>query len=425
MPEISAMSSPTPNTKSPKLFRSDPDLPPAVSGVADVLQDGVEALLRVVDTKVNWVMPNQWVWLPGDYEWSESTEEGKTPSITTTYKLRLCDDNSCEYTWNRVEQTKKKTEHSMIMHGVWKQPEKRQVPAEPSADGTPAPVEPEPAPAGGEGGDEAPPSRPATAASSRGEEAVILRVLDALAIVPNKISFERHTTGSTGKTVTIATKAGTLGAKPKPKPKPGEPKPKVERQYLRVASEEEWPAVSAAIDAGEKDAELCIAPFELVFEILPNGELVRADTKTAAVVFPSGPTSIALAGITAKAMARLGEPHAIITDGWVPASDGSKPLMPKNSAPFSPLDWLALYLKTHSPSYERHIARQQDCGSWLSSAAAAARKAEIEAELAVIAAALAAKQKEAHDWLLAKAMVALEIMRKEDEEDEAEDDDDE
>lgn len=143
----------------------------------------------------------------------------------------------------------------MIMHGIWKQPEKRKVPAEaseddayvaPSRPATPA-VEAEPTAEG----EEAAPSRPATAASTREEIPANLRIIDALAIVPTKISFERNTTGSTGKTVTIATKAGTLGAKPKPaKAKPGDPKSKPERQYLRVASEAEWPEVSAAIAAG-------------------------------------------------------------------------------------------------------------------------------------------------------------------------------
>lgn len=403
----------------PKLFRSDPDLPPAVNGVADVLQDGVEALLRVVDTKVNWIMPNTWVWIPGEYGWSESTEEGKSPAICTEYTLVLRDDNSCEYRWTRVEQTKKKTEHSMIMRGVWKQPAKLKVAA--PGDGGKGVAEAADGNAGEEGEEAPPGSRPATAASILTEEPEPnTKIIDALVIVPKEISFERNTTGSTGKTVTISTKAGPLGAKPKPKPKPGDAKP--ERQFLRVARKDEWQAISDAIEAGEKDAELCVGPFELVFEITPDGDLARSDSQTAEEVFPSGPTSIALAGITAKAVARLGEPASIITDGWMPKGDGSTPLANKRSAPFSPLDWLALYLKTHSPSFEAHVQRQKDELQWLQTTAATARKAEIDAELAVIAAALAAKQKEAHDWLLAKAKVAIEIMRKEEEEDEMDDD---
>ena len=51
MPEVETAQAAAPAPPK-KLFRSDPDLPPAVTGVADVLQDGVEALLKVVDTKV-------------------------------------------------------------------------------------------------------------------------------------------------------------------------------------------------------------------------------------------------------------------------------------------------------------------------------------------------------------------------------------
>jgi len=403
MPEVDA--SVYAAAKPKKLFRSDPDLPAAVNGVADVLQDGVEALLKVVDTKVNWVLPNKWVWIPGDYEWQQETEEGKTPQVKISYKLALKDDNSCEYTWNRVEQTKKKTEHTVHMTGYWKQPEKRKIPIPGENNGSSSSssaVEDGSSgekPAEGEAGEGGETSRPATAMSSVSEiPPVDIRVIDALAIVPESVGFSRSTTGSTGKTVKIATKTKS--------------------RLLQVASQEEWTEIQQ--EGTPKDADPILAPFELVFEICESGELLRADTQKAKDVFPSGPTSNALAGIAAKAVARLGEPHAVITDGWMP--DETMPLPNTIPMPFSPLQWLATYLKTHSPSYEKHVAGQGECRQWLTDTAQSAKKAEIDAELAVIAAALAAKQKEARDWLEAKAKFALEVMRKEDEEDELDDD---
>jgi len=399
MPEVAA----APSSPPKKLFRSDPDLPPAVNGVADVLQDGIEALLKVVDTKVNWVLPNNWVWLPGDYEWHEQTPEGKTPQVTIHYKLTLKDDNSCEYTWQRIEQTKKKTEHSMRMFGEWKQPEKRRVPLS-SDSNVDSPVPERGASPVGvtEEGSE---SRPNTAGSYAAPEpeAAEMRVIDALVIVPQSLGFERNTTGSTGKTVTIATKSQSVD--------------KVGHACLKVASPEEWASSKDAEVA--KDEDPVIAPFELLFEVKESGELVRCGGQKAQDFFPPNATSIALAGITAKAVARLGEPHTIITDLWMP--DAEMPLPNKHSMPFSPLHWLATYLKTHSPTYEKHVAKQAAIQAELAAIAAEAKADEIAAELAIIAAALALTQKQAHDWLLEKAKFALEKCREEDTDSEEDD----
>jgi hypothetical protein len=446
MPEIYAMPESSPANS--KLYRSDPDLPAPVSGVADVLQDGVEALLQVVDTKVNWVLPNTWVWIPGEYEWADTTEEGKSPYISTSYKLTLRDDNTCEYEWNRLEQTKKKTEHSMIMRGIWKQPQQCKI-ANSDVD------------ADGAGQDENGDIDDAAAADADAavdadadadadaELSHLTRVIDALVIVPNEMSFERHTTGSTGKTVTIATKpakstvgggggggrrsssaggtqqqalgasasaggAGGAGGAGPPR-----------RRFLPVFTDTlaEWNMHKERMDSGDKDAEIYLGPFELLFEITPEGSLIRRDKQTAQELFSIGPNSIALCGITPKAVARLGEPHTIITDGWLPQPGGDHTLGNKQSALFSPLEWLAMYLKTHSPSYERHVGRQTDCRAWLSKAAATAKADEIAAELAAIAAALEAKRKSAHDWLIARAMA--QIKKEEEEEEEDDEDDDE
>ena len=241
------------------------------------------------------------------------------------------------------------------MAGYWKQPEKRNVSIKEESDssssgaddsGSSESVEGEAD--AGEAGDT---SRPATAASTLSEGPSEMKVIDALVIVPQSVGFRRSTTGSTGKTVTISTKSKTVD--------------KNGVACLSVASPEEW------ADKQTRDpiagADPLLAPFELVFEIKESGELVRSDTQKAKDTFPPDPTSIALAGITPKAVARLGDPHTIITDAWVP--DSTMPLPNKVSMPFSPLQWLASYLKTHSPSYERHVARQQECLAWLTDTA--------------------------------------------------------
>jgi len=71
------------------------------------LHDGVEALLKVVDSKVNWVLPDRWNWIPGKYEWSFETKEGVSPEVLTSSSFNLQHDGTCEYTLERTTKTKK------------------------------------------------------------------------------------------------------------------------------------------------------------------------------------------------------------------------------------------------------------------------------------------------------------------------------
>jgi len=182
-------------------------------------------------------------------------------------------------------------------------------------------------------------SKPGAAVSGQADPQSEKRVIDALVIVPQTIAFKRSTTGSTGKTVTISTKSTSMNSH--------------EEACLYVATPAEWAAVQEQEEV-DQEADPLIAPFELVFEIKESGDLLRADTQSAQDIFPLGPTSTALVGITAKAVARLGEPHTIITDAWMP--DSAKPLSQKEAMPFSPLQWLAMYLKEHSPTHQRKVA---------------------------------------------------------------------
>jgi hypothetical protein len=348
---------------------STPALPPGLGSLPEVLQDGIEGLMELVDTKVNWVMPNSWVWIPGTYEWSFDSAAGVTPEIQTKYHLELLEDSTMVYTWYNMEKHKKKTEHSVRLEGVWKGPEKIHV------DAPPKEVSETESQAGDEG--EERPSSPVSVVESDSGQIEI----DIIVVVPTKISFQRSMTGSTNKAVTIKTKTDD-GFMP--------------------------------IQLGEG----FIQPFELQFQITDDGKLIRADKVTAEHCFPPNKQTIDLVGVTKKATARLGDPHVIITENWVPsgpakedADSGGPPkkgphivheMSKVDQAPFEPLQWLAHYLKTHSPKFEAHTLRKKMCQSWLTKTGQHAAAKETASEFLEKRGAAAAQREAARVWLLTK-----------------------
>jgi len=208
-----------------------------------------------------------------------------------------------------------------------------------------------------------------------------------------RIAFERRITCSTNKTVTIKTKT--------------------EDGFLPIQLGEGF-----------------IQPFELQFQITNAGTLIRADDVTAEQCFPSGPETIQLVGVTKKATARLGEPHVIITEKWMPSAppsvgassdeDGEgeegggsnaagvllTELAKVQQEPFEPLQWLAHYLKTHSPKYEAHMLRKATCQAWLTKTGTHAAAKEMATEYLSKRGAAAQTREMARSWLLAKVIEA-------------------
>ena len=150
-----------------------PELPQGLGTLPEVLQDGIEGLLDLVDTKVNWILPNRWVWIPGTYEWNFESAEGETPIVKTRYHLTLGEDSTMTYSWYSMEKTKKMTEHEMRLDGTWQGPERKVV------------------------------EETSTSEESSTQTST---TVDIITLLPTRIAFERRITGSTNKTVTIKTK---------------------------------------------------------------------------------------------------------------------------------------------------------------------------------------------------------------------------
>jgi hypothetical protein len=305
----------------------------------------------------------------------------------TKYHLELNEDSTMVYSWYNMEKHKKKTEHWVRLEGIWKGPEKKMVNVPPAPPKDVSVAGSQASGAGNEGGEEAPEG----AAEGGGEleqrpegDDDLQVAIDIILVVPNKVSFQRSLTGSTNKAVTIKTKT--------------------EDGFMPIQLGEGF-----------------IQPFELQFHVTSEGKLIRADSVTAEQCFPPGKETIDLVGVTKKATARLGDPHVIITEKWVPngprkedeEDNGGPPpkkgdeavvheLAKVDQEPFEPLQWLAMYLKTHSPKFEAHTLRQKSCRAWLSKTCQHAAAKELAVEFLEKRGAAAATREAARTWLLTK-----------------------
>jgi hypothetical protein len=84
-----------------------------------VTADGINALSNFVDSRVQWVMPDKWIWIPGVYEFESTQVPKKNTTVVCKYTMILFDDKSVKYTWYNTESSKKTIEHMLTIEGNW------------------------------------------------------------------------------------------------------------------------------------------------------------------------------------------------------------------------------------------------------------------------------------------------------------------
>ena len=83
-----------------------------------VTADGINALSNFVDSRVQWVMPDKWIWIPGVYEFESTEVPKKNTTVVCKYTMILFDDKSVKYTWYNTESSKKTIEHMLTIEGI-------------------------------------------------------------------------------------------------------------------------------------------------------------------------------------------------------------------------------------------------------------------------------------------------------------------